>query len=282
MADPEDESAASTRLARAVAWIKHHPLVSVAVTTVAVISFVFEATDQFTRVADVISDRRNPHAAEYSALKSLDLDTRLEFFEANFGTAKSEFDLCREVPRCPEPVPQSLRLYIHETEDLAIRAVFDGPSLEMYAVTLMSPTLSPTMEWLGYDLGELGTVTFDDAIDEAGSIEPTDTEIFIGPQSTAYAEVVSVGAPGKYRGLLLAIAPDGYFGSPLTFDSDSAGQLNETQVSGRPPDPAVLTSFRSASTPNTYGEFRDDGGYVSTLVREAGDVIPLLFVGTEL
>jgi hypothetical protein len=138
------------------------------------------------------------------------------------------------------------------------------------------------MEWLDYDLGRLGKVTIAEALAAADSVEPTDTAIFMGPQATAYADVVSVGAPGRYRGLLLAWAPDGFGGPEMVFDLDSGRALVEAEINGQRPDPAVLATFRSGTTPNTFGEFRDDGGYIGNLVREANDLILLLFVGTEL
>jgi hypothetical protein len=104
--------------------------------------------------------------------------------------------------------------------------------------------------------------------------------VFLGPQSVAYTEVVSVGAPGRYRGLL-AWAPDGYGGAELSFHLDSGGELALTPVD-MPYDPALLAWFRSGATPNTYGEFRDDEGYVGTLVQEADDLMALLYLGTEL
>lgn len=281
MADPQEDYTPGPGLRRTIDHIKGHPVIYAIGAAIAGLIFVFNATDALTRAKDVVTGLRNPHAAEYAALETLDLDTRLEFFEDNFGTAKSVFDLCQD-GTCPQPAPESLRMYIHETDDLAIRAVFDGDRLELYLVTLMSPELSPVMEWQGYDLGRLGNVTLAEALAAANSIEPTDSAIFMGPQSTAYADVVSVGAPGRYRGLLLAWAPDGYGGPEMAFDLDSGRMLVEAEINGVAPDPAALATFRSATTPNTYGEFRDDGGYVGSLVQEANDLIPLLFVGTEL
>jgi hypothetical protein len=244
-------------------------------TTRGTTSFAIKAEDVFTWGRDKLYAISNPHAAEYAALETLDLDTRLEFFEDNFGTAKSVFDLCSEALVCPEDGGDELRMYIHETDDLAIRAVFDDEQLEMYAVTLMSDTLSPAMNWLDWDLGDLGQVTFDEALDTVETIqEPTDYEIFLGPQATAYAEVVAAGAPANYRGLLLGWAPDGYAAEGMAFDLDSAHAGLD--------DLGVLAEFRSGTKPNTFGEFRDDGGAVGNLLHEAGELIPLLFVGTEL
>ena len=280
MGDPQAKPTPGSSLKAVIGHIKGHPVIYAIGAVIAALIFVFDATDAFTRAKNVVTDLQNPHAAEYAALETLDLDTRLEFFEHNFGTAKSVFDLCQD-GTCPDPVPESLRMYIHETDDLVIRAVFDGDQLEMCLVTLMSPRLSPPVEWLGYDLGRLGKATVAEVI-AAATIEPTDTAIFLGAQATAYADVVSVGAPGSYRGLLLAWAPDGYGGPEMAFDLESGLALAEAEINGDVLDPTVLATFRSGTTPNTYGEFRDDGGYVGNLVREANDLIPLLFVGTEL
>jgi hypothetical protein len=49
-----------------------------------------------------------------------------------------------------------------------------------------------------------------------------------------------------------------------------------------PYDPAVAGPFRSASQPNTYGEFLDDGGIVSVLAGDPGFDRALLYVFTSL
>jgi hypothetical protein len=88
-----------------------------------------------------------------------------------------------------------------------------------------------------------------------------------------FLDADAVGASGNYRGLVLAVASDGFSGPDMAFDSDSGSKLS---------DKAVLENFRSGTTPNTYGEFRDDGEYVGRLLQQADAVISLLFVGTEL
>ena len=105
-------------------------------------------------------------------------------------------------------VDQRLRMFVHETEEMTVRAVFDGDSLEMYAVTLMNDTLSPSVNWLGQQ--------------------------------------------------------------DFRLDWDSASELARTDTEEGPYDPVMVERFRSASNPNTYGEFRDDGGY--------GQVVRKLFV----
>ena len=80
----------------------------------------------------------------------------------------------------------------------------------------------------------------------------------------------------------MAHAPAGYSGPGTSFDADAGLQIAASQAQGQPPDAAVLDQFRSGTTPNTFGEFRDDGGTVGALLHEAQDVVALLFVGTEL
>jgi hypothetical protein len=53
----------------------------------------------------------------------------------------------------------------------------------------------------------------------------------------------------------------------MALDSDSGSKLS---------DKAVLENFRSGTTPNPYGEFRDNGEYVGRLLQEADTVISLL------
>ncbi len=266
-------------LKKAVERIKAHPVVFAVITVVAFGAFVAEAADVFGGAADLVSDVFDPHSEEYAALATLDLDVRLEFFEDNFGVAKSVYDVC-DVALCPEPEPESLRMYVHETEDMTIRAVFDDEQLVMYAVTTMSSRLSPEMRWLGWDLGDLGKVTFAEAFDAIDTVSgPTDVAVFMGAQAIAYAEVFAGGGPSDYRGLLLAAAPDGY--SPA-FNTDAGFKLSEAEVQNEKADPAVVADFRSSTVPNTYGEFRDDGGYVGNWLQEASELIPLLFAGTEL
>lgn len=270
-------------LRRAVDRVKRHSVVFFIVTFVTLGAFAIKAEEVVVWARDKVNVVANPHADEYAALKTLDLDTRLEFFEDKFGTARSVFDLCKESVACPDMQGNTLRMFIHETDDVQVRAVFDGEQLKMYAITLMSDELSPPIEWLDWDMGELGKLSFAKALDAVETVdEPTDAEIFLGPQASAYAEVVPGGAPAQYRGLFLAHAPGGYSGLKSSFDLDSGRELQEAQDLGRPPDPTTLMRFRSGSTPNTFGEFRDDGGAVALLLHEAGDLIPMLFLGTEL
>lgn len=286
MAEPDPEmapdGAPQSSVGRLIARVRAHPVVAVAVAIVGVGTFAISVENVVVWTRERAQEIANPNAAEYEALETLDLDTRLEFFEANFGTAKSVYDLCEEALLCPEGEQSPPVMYLHETDDLAVRAAFEGEQLQMYAVTLRSDALAPEMQWLDWPLGRLGEVSFAEALNNVETVaEPTDLEIFMGPQAVAYAEVVAAGAPAQYRGLVLAHAPDGYSGPGTSFDTDAGFQLAESQGAGAPDDPEVAERFRSGTTPNTFGEFRDDGGTVGSHMNEAQQVIPLLFVGTE-
>lgn len=260
--------------------VKSHPVVYAVTAVVTSLTFFFNTSDLAQRSWALIDGRRNPHADELVALTELDLDTRLAFFEETFGTAREVIDVCAESV-CAEPAPPSLLMYVHETPNVEVRAVFEGDRLELYVVTLRSDEMAPPMLWLGHDLGALGEVTFEQALG-VPPVEPTDHATFLGPQAVSHVEVVAAGAPADYRGLILAWAPDGYGGPPLRFALEPAQAIASSSTDGVDPDPGQIAAFRSSTTPNAWGEFRDDGGYVGNLAREADDMISLLFIGTEL
>lgn len=283
MVDREDQHQPVGALKRRVDRLKAHPLIAVSATVVALGAFLINAEGVFVWGREKVNVVVNPNSADYQALQTLDLDTRLEYFEANFGTARAVYDLCEEALICSDEHEGDPRMYLHATDDVVIRAVFHDEQLQMYAVTLMSDKLAPEIEWLDVPLGRLGEVSFAEALDGVDGIDgPTDLEIFMGPQATAYAEVVAAGAPAQYRGLLLAHAPAGYSGPGTSFDTDAALQMSESQLKELAPAAGTVDQFRSSSTPNTFGEFRDDGGTVGVLMREAQNAVPLLFIGTEL
>lgn len=182
---------------------------------------------------------------------------------------------------CPPDVDnQSVIMNIYEpgSDLFEVRAIFVDSSLEWYAVTLLSDELKPQIEWLDHDLGDLGRVTFAEALEVPG-VEPTDVDVFLGPQSRAYVEIVAAGAPAGYRGLILGSAPTGWSGES-SFDVESATVL--TQLNEGSYDAEVAEPFRSHSRPNTFGEFVDDGGLVSTLARDAEFNRVLLYVFTSV
>ncbi len=283
MVDSEAERPPEGALKRGIGRLQAHPLIVIVVAVVGIGAFMIKAEDVFIWGRDKVNSVVNPDSAEYQALQTLDLDTRLEYFEANFGTARAVYDLCEDALVCADEGEDDPRMYVHGTDDVVIRAVFQNEQLEMYAVTLMSDELAPEIEWLDLRLGRLGEASFAEALEEVEAIDgPTDLEVFMGPQAVAYAEVVAAGAPARYRGLLLAHAPNGYSGSGTSFDTDAALQISDSQIGGQPPAPDVVDKFRSSTTLNTFGEFRDDGSTVGVFLHEAQNAIPLLFVGTEL
>src|SRR4029453_9017880 len=112
-----------------------------------------------------------------------------------------------------------------------------------YTVTLMDQSLTPPINWLDHELGELGRVTFAEALDVVGTVQPTDVAVFMGPKSSAYTEVVAAGGPGRDRGLLPPWAPDGYGAGDLTFDVGAADQLAEASNREAPGESAALARF---------------------------------------
>lgn len=261
--------------------VRRRPVVALIGLVLAPVIYLTSATGAVASVYEFVRDVIAPNRAELSALTELDLGMRLAAFEDTFGVAKQVVDLCAE-GQCPDDAPESLQMYIHETDDLTVRAVFAGDRLDLYAVTLAGSDVTPPIRWLGFEMGELGRVTFSEAWSKTEGVSPTAHDLFFGAKAISYAEVASVGAPGKYRGLLLGWAPEGYAGPEVPFDSSAAMAVQQQALDGIEDGGPTLERFRSNSAPNTWGEFRDDGGYVSRLARNAEDVRVLLHVGTEL
>lgn len=220
---------------------------------------------------DVVSDLVNPYEQQYDALAELDLDVRLEYFEENFGTVKSVVDACEpEFSSCPDTGDRALQLYIHETDQMTVRALFEGNALRAYLVTTTDEEFRPPVNWLGHDLGVLGETDVGSML-AVPAVEPTDTAIFSGPQAASYVEVVSVGAAGDYRGLFLASGPEGRGGRT---DPEALQELALAPDGAYPAD--TLAELRSATAPSTYGEFRDEGA-VGSWLHDADVVQVLLF-----
>lgn len=276
---PEPEPGGPSRphpVTRAIDSAKRHPVVLIATTVLAVLVFFGTVSDVFGRVTGAVTGVVNPHEQVYEHLEQVELGVTPQYLAERLGTARRSIDLCEEIPCPPEVTGQTLTMNLYQSEFVAVRALFSDSGLEWFAITLLSDDVNPPMTWLGHDLGALGDVTFAQAL-EAAEVEPTDVDMFLGPQSTAYVEVVTAGAPGDYRGLLLASAPEGWSDD---FERDAADAVE--RMNDAPYDPAVAGPFRSASQPNTYGEFLDDGGVVSVLARDPEFDRVLLYMFTSL
>ncbi|TWF79580.1 hypothetical protein FHX44_115513 [Pseudonocardia hierapolitana] len=276
---PEPEPGGPARqhpVARAIDSAKRHPVVLIATTVVAVLVFFGTVSDVFGRVTGAVTGVVNPHQQDYEHLEQIELGVTPQYLAERLGTARRSIDLCKEIPCPTEAAGRTLTMNLYQSEFVAVRALFEDSGLEWFAITLLSDDVNPPMKWLGHDLGALGDVTFAQAL-EAAQVEPTDVDVFLGPESTAYVEVVAAGAPADHRGLLLAVAPDGWSGD---FERDAADVVE--RLNDAPYDPAVAGPFRSASQPNTYGEFLDDGGTVSVLASDPEFDRALLYVFTSL
>ncbi|HLU55878.1 MAG TPA: ETEC_3214 domain-containing protein [Pseudonocardia sp.] len=216
----------------------------------------------------------HPHAWVYDRLAQVELGVTPEFLAEQLGAPRRSVDLCEEIPCPPEAAGRTLTMNLYRLRSVEVRALFDGTSLEWFAITLLSDDLHPPVRWIDLELGELGTFTFADAMEAAGT-DPTDIDLFLGPRSAAYVEVVSVGAPGDYHGLILACAPGGGAGH---FDREAADAVDA--IGGEPLDPAVAEPFRVTSMPDTFGEYVDDGGVVSRMASDAGFTRVLLYLFT--
>ena len=263
MSEPEGPARPHV-VARTIDHAKRHPVVLAVSTLVAVLLFLGTVGDLYGRISGAVGGRLNPHQQEYERLAHIDLGVTPQFLEGRLGTPRRSVDLCREIRCPPEAAGQTFTMNLYRSDVVAVRALFAGSSLEWYTITVLSDDVQPPVRWLGHDLGALGEVTFAQAL-EVAEVEPTDVQMHLGPQSSAYVEVVSGGAMADYRGLVLASAPDGW--PRAEFDRESAKAFDPGEDA--PYDPQVAAPFRSASQPDTFGEFVDGGGVVSVLAREA-------------
>lgn len=228
----------------------------------------------------VVSGTADPLQARKEAIDSLALEQSVEFVTSKLGVAQESHPLCKKISSCSQYESDEPLLNIYRDEHYTVRAVFDANSLNFFAVTTKSDQFKPQIRWL-YDLGGLGEFTYKEA-STADGIQPAAVKIHLGPRSTAYAEIVSVGAPGHYQGLMLGSAPDGY--GKLPWDIEGAEALSAQQISTSDQQAllAAADSFRAASAPNTIGLFLDDGGTVSKLLHDPQNAISILYAGTTL
>jgi hypothetical protein len=261
---------------RTVERIKQHPVVAAIAALVALFAFFNTVAELYERFSSTAQELINPHEEDYKKLAELDLGVTPAYLKEWLGEPRRSSDLCLELPCPPDVDDQAVTISMYESDLVAVRALYVGPSLDWYAVTLLSDELRPQMTWLGHELGSQGEVTYSDALQVPG-VEPTDVDMFLGPQASSYVEIVAVGAPADYRGLLLASAPTGWSGAG-SFDRESADAV--TPLNEAPYDSHAAEPFRSNSRPNTFGEFLDDGGIVSQLARDAEFNRVLLFTFT--
>ncbi|WP_157366305.1 ETEC_3214 domain-containing protein [Arthrobacter sp. Soil763] len=217
--------------------------------------------------------------AQKEAIDSLALEQSAEFVSSKLGVPRESHPLCSKVSTCSQGTPGEPLLNIYRDDYYTVRAIFDANSLKFFAVTMESDQYKPHIRWL-YDLGALGEFTYKDA-SVADGIEPTAAMIHLGPRSSSYAEIISVGAPGHYQGLILGWAPDGF--ANLPWDIKGAEALNAKQIpsSDRKTLLKAADPFRAGSVPNTAGLFLDDGGPVSKLLQDPGNAITILYAGTN-
>lgn len=225
-------------------------------------------------VGEGVSNLFNPHKEQYKALRDVELGVRLEYFEESFGTAKKIFDPCVDGASCPDTGDGVLRLNIYETNQATVRALFEDDNLQAYLVTAKEEGFHPSVQWLGWDLGDLGQTTVDDMLSVVDSpMEATDTFIAEGQLWVSYVDVFAAGAPRKCQGLILASATGGGAG---VFDRESADEF-DYQGDVMPED--ALARFREGTKPDTYGIFRDDG-VMGQWLHEAEVISQLLLLGT--
>lgn len=226
----------------------------------------------FGGISSEVHARLNPHERDYQRLAGLQLGVTPQYLERWLGEAKRTSDVCR-AELCPKGASeQTLTMNLYEPELVSVQAVFVDSRLDWYVVTPRTEDLKPPITWLDQDLGELGQVSYTDALAGAG-IEPTDVDMFLGPRSSAYVEVVGGGAPADYHGLILASPPNGPAGAE--FDRGSADAVEA--LNNKPFDARVADRFRSRSRPTTFGEFNDDGGIVSRMAGDAENDRVLLY-----
>ncbi|WP_445154034.1 ETEC_3214 domain-containing protein [Arthrobacter sp. Hor0625] len=229
--------------------------------------------------APVASGPADPFQAQKEAIDSLALEQSVEFVNSKLGVPRESHPLCSKTSTCSLGTSGEPLLNIYRDDHYTVRAIFDANSLKFFAVTMESDQYKPHIRWL-YGLGAVGEFTYKDAAVTDG-IEPTALMIQLGPRSSAYAEIISVGAPGHYQGLILGWAPDG-FGN-LPWDSKGAEALSAKQISSTDRQALLEAagSFRSGSVPNTVGLFLDDGGTMSQLLNDPQNAIAILYAGTR-
>lgn len=248
------------RLAGGVQRARKRPIVVLVATLVTVVAAVGTVGGGASWAYGRLHDLFNPHAQDYQNLAALEPGLSRAFVEDRFGKPRKTTLLCA-TGICPPQIQQvNPTVSRYGSNAVALQAVYVRGTLEWYAVTLLSGDVEPPMTWLDHDLGKLGRTTYREAF-AVPQIQPTDTDMFLGPQSTAYVELFAGGAPAHYEGLFLGSAPSGL--GDVEFDRSAAEdmeRLNDRSDSNDHAFDAMASDrFRSHSEPNTYGRFVDSG-----------------------
>ncbi|KGM02828.1 ETEC_3214 domain-containing protein [Cellulomonas cellasea] len=261
--------------------LQERPVLAVLLFAAAVVGAVSAVWEALGWARDRVEDVAQPYREEYAALDQLDLDVRLEYFEDTFGVARAVVDPCTStsVP-CPEPRPESMQLFVHETDETVVRALFADNSLAAYLVTTTTEGFEPAIRWIDLELGPLGAVSTAEILDSVGVDVVAGASVRSGMVWHSYAEVVPGGAPASYRGLVLAWVGEGL---QSQFDLDAFQRLEAAQEAAADGAAfsAALDDMRTATAPNTYGEFRDDGP-LATWLHDPEVIHDLLFAGSEV
>jgi hypothetical protein len=218
------------------------------------------------------------HEAE-EAIASLKTEQTLEYVNSKLGEPQQSKDLCAGIRVCGQDTSHKPELKIYRNEYYTVRAVFDGNSMEFFAVTLGSGEVKPRPSW-NPSLGPLGEFTYKEVSYGNAPKDLTKAAISIASGAKhAYAEVTPLGEPGHNRGLVLATAPDGY---EIAWDRAAGQALIAVQdSSGGQVGLEAADAFRANSAPDTFGLFHDDG-YVGNLLHDPQNVIQILYLGAEV
>lgn len=261
-----------------VRWLeaaKRHPVVVIAVSIVAVLTFATTAWALARDTASLVGDIANPHGALYEQLEQLRLDVTPDYLDRALGPPTSTLTPEADCPACGT---LSLRLYEIE-EDVVVRALFEEGALRMYLVTRVNPDVRPLIRWQEVEPGRLGEASFAEASDLTGDglLIPTDVAFWPGAQRINYLEVFALGSPGNYEGLILGHSSAGVSDSPFDMtDAQTVADAYMQTVHTLPPD---AVHFRQESRPNTFGTYRDDGP-VAALIRDADFAASIQIAGT--
>lgn len=272
---PEDDKGPGGRLARAIAAHKQRTFWVVLGVLAAIAGGINNVGGVFSNASSLINNIAHPYQIEQEAIDSLTLRQTRESVNSKFGEPQQSEELCARTRLCGQDRSHDLKLNIYRNEHYTLRAVFDGNSLEFFAVTMESGKFKPRPKW-NYDIGPLGDRTYRQAFP---GLEMTKAAIQSTLKSNTYAEVTPLGAQGNYSGLVLASVPDG---SNQRWDSAAAQELLAAQNSSghgltglEAADP-----FRASSVPNTFGIFHDDG-FLGSLLHNPQNAISILYEGAS-